>query len=45
MAAFSANPMKVFSGFGELGLVTTSQKSIYNKIKMYRYAGLKKKWI
>jgi len=43
VAAFSVNPMKVFSGFGELGLVTTSQKSIYNKIKMYRYAGLKKK--
>ena len=43
VAAFSANPMKVFSGFGELGFVTTSRKSIYNKIKMYRYAGLKKK--
>jgi dTDP-4-amino-4,6-dideoxygalactose transaminase len=40
IAAFSANPMKVFSGFGELGLITTSNKSFYDKIKMYRYAGL-----
>ena len=37
--AFSMNPMKPLSGFGEGGLVVTDQKDIYKKIKMLRYAG------
>ena len=37
--AFSMNPMKPLSGYGEGGLVVTNNAKIYNKIKILRYAG------
>ena len=37
--AFSMNPMKPLSGFGEGGLVVTDNKEIYEKVKILRYAG------
>ena len=39
VAAFSMNPMKCLSGFGEGGLVATNNKKLYEKIKILRYAG------
>ena len=39
VAAFSMNPMKCLSGFGEGGLVATNNKKIYEKVKILRYAG------
>ena len=39
VAAFSMNPMKCLSGFGEAGLIGTNSKKIYEKIKNLRYAG------
>jgi len=39
VAAFSMNPMKCLSGFGEGGLIATNSKKIYEKIKILRYAG------
>ena len=40
VSAFSMNPMKVLSSFGESGAVSTSNKKIYEKIKILRYAGV-----
>ena len=39
--AFSMNPMKPLSGFGEGGMVVTNDKKIYEKVKLLRYAGTK----
>jgi len=40
VSAFSMNPMKVLSSFGESGAISTSNKKIYEKIKILRYAGV-----
>jgi len=39
VAAFSMNSMKVLSGFGECGAITTNRKDLYEKIKILRYTG------
>ncbi len=39
MAAFSMNPMKVLSGFGEAGAVVTNSKSSFEQLKALRYLG------
>ncbi len=39
VAAFSMNPMKCLSGYGEGGLIATNNKKLYEKIKILRYAG------
>lgn len=39
LACFSMNPMKVFSGIGDAGTVSTNDKFLFNKIKALRYAG------
>jgi len=39
--AFSMNPMKPLSGYGEGGAVVTNDLGIYEKIKILRYAGTK----
>jgi len=41
--AFSMNPMKVFSSFGEMGLITVKKKQNINKLEVFRYAGIKNK--
>ena len=38
-ASFSMNPMKVFGGCGEAGVVITNKKKIFNKLKILRHAG------
>ncbi len=38
-AGFSMNPMKMFGGFGEGGMVVTNNKNIYDKLKILRHAG------
>jgi dTDP-4-amino-4,6-dideoxygalactose transaminase len=40
VSAFSMNPMKVLSSFGESGAVSSSNKKIYEKLKILRYAGV-----
>jgi dTDP-4-amino-4,6-dideoxygalactose transaminase len=40
VAAFSAHPLKNLNGIGDSGFITTDDKSIYNKIKLYRNHGL-----
>jgi dTDP-4-amino-4,6-dideoxygalactose transaminase len=40
-AGLSMNAMKVLAGYGEAGAVVTNDIEIYNKVKMYRYAGTK----
>tara|TARA_B110000037_G_scaffold222387_1_gene296975 strand:- start:2118 stop:3218 length:1101 start_codon:yes stop_codon:yes gene_type:complete len=40
VSAFSMNPMKLLSGFGDSGAVSTSNKKIYKKLKILRYAGV-----
>lgn len=42
-AAFSMNPMKIFSSFGEMGLVGINNKADYKKLKTLKYAGVKNK--
>ena len=42
IAAISLNPMKVFCGFGESGIVLTNSKYICEKIKDLRYLGTSK---
>lgn len=39
LAAFSMNPMKVFPGYGEAGVVLTNDKSSYEKLLALRYLG------
>ena len=43
LAAFSMNPMKIFSSFGEMGLVGINNKADYKKLKTLKYAGVKNK--
>lgn len=43
IAAFSLNPIKIFSGYGESGMICTSNKIIKKKLEILRYAGLIKK--
>ena len=38
-AGFSMNPMKVLGGYGEAGVVVTSEEEIFKKIKQLRHAG------
>jgi len=38
-ACFSMNPVKVFSGIGDAGTVSTNSKKNYDKLKSLRYAG------
>ena len=38
-AGFSMNPMKIFGGYGEAGIVVTNKKSIFEKLKILRHAG------
>lgn len=43
VSAFSMNPMKILSALGEAGAVSTSNKKIYEKLKILRYAGVNTK--
>ena len=40
VAAFSAHPLKNLNGIGDSGFITTDDKKIYDKIKLYRNHGL-----
>ena len=40
VAAFSAHPLKNLNGIGDSGFITTNNKDIYEKIKLYRNHGL-----
>ena len=40
VAAFSAHPLKNLNGIGDSGFITTNDKDIYEKIKLYRNHGL-----
>ena len=40
IGCFSLNPMKPLGALGEAGIVLTSSKKIYNKLKALRYNGL-----
>ena len=37
--AFSMNSMKILHAYGETGVVITSKKQLYDKIKQCRHAG------
>ncbi|OUU21230.1 MAG: hypothetical protein CBB97_16595 [Candidatus Endolissoclinum sp. TMED37] len=39
ISCFSMNPVKVFSGIGDAGTISTNSKKIYDKLKIFRYAG------
>ena len=39
MGCFSMNPMKVFNGFGEAGLIVTDDDALAQKLKILRYGG------
>jgi len=39
MSCFSMNPMKVFNGFGEAGLIATDDDALAEKLKLLRYGG------
>ena len=39
MSCFSMNPMKVFNGFGEAGLIATDDDALAEKLKVLRYGG------
>ena len=41
VAAFSTHPLKNLNGLGDGGFITTNNKKIYNKIKLYRNHGMK----
>jgi dTDP-4-amino-4,6-dideoxygalactose transaminase len=43
VAAFSAHPLKNLNAIGDGGFITTNNKRIYNKIKLYRNHGMKKR--
>jgi len=43
IAAFSMNPMKVFSALGDAGAIATNNGELYKKIKVFRYAGVNMK--
>ena len=40
VAAFSAHPLKNLNGLGDSGFITTDDKKIYDKVKLYRNHGL-----
>jgi dTDP-4-amino-4,6-dideoxygalactose transaminase len=39
VAGLSMNPMKAFGGYGEAGVVVTSDEKIYQRLKLLRHAG------
>jgi dTDP-4-amino-4,6-dideoxygalactose transaminase len=41
VAAFSAHPLKNLNALGDSGFITTNNKKIYEKIKLYRNHGIK----
>jgi dTDP-4-amino-4,6-dideoxygalactose transaminase len=41
IAAFSTHPLKNLNGLGDGGFITTNNKLLYNKIKLYRNHGMK----
>jgi len=41
IAAFSTHPLKNLNGLGDGGFITTNNKSLYEKIKLYRNHGMK----
>lgn len=43
IGCFSLNPMKPLGALGEAGVITTSSKKIYDKLKALRYNGLNEK--
>ena len=43
VAAFSTHPLKNLNALGDGGFITTNNKKIYEKIKLYRNHGLKKR--
>ena len=42
VSAFRMNPMKMLNAYGECGVITTSNKYLYEKILRLRHAGTKK---
>lgn len=40
LGCFSMNPMKVFAGLGEAGMIVTDEKALYEKIAILRYNGM-----
>ena len=43
VAAFSTHPLKNLNALGDGGFITTNSKKIYNKIKLFRNHGIKKR--
>ena len=43
VAAFSTHPLKNLNALGDGGFITTNNKKIYTKIKLYRNHGMKKR--
>ncbi|QIZ20846.1 DegT/DnrJ/EryC1/StrS family aminotransferase [Candidatus Pelagibacter giovannonii] len=43
IAAFSCHPLKNLNALGDAGFIITNKKKLYNKIKIYRNHGLKKR--
>ncbi len=43
VAAFSTHPLKNLNALGDGGFITTNNKQVYQKIKMFRNHGLKKR--
>ena len=43
ISAISLNAMKVLGGIGEAGVILTNNKKFYNRLKIYRYAGMNDK--
>ena len=43
VAAFSSHPLKNLNALGDGGFITTNSEKIYNKIKLFRNHGLKKR--
>ncbi len=41
IAAFSTHPLKNLNGLGDGGFITTNNKKLYDKIKLYRNHGMK----
>ena len=42
ISAFSMNPMKMLNAYGECGIITTSNKNLYQRVLRLRHAGTKK---
>ena len=45
VAAFSSHPLKNLNGLGDGGFITTNSYKIYQKIKLFRNHGIKKREI